>query len=150
MAVWDYRLIDDSVVPYDLRYQVLAESDRRCALCGATEKERPLDVDHIIPRSRGGGNEKSNLQVLCSRAKGNRDTRDFRGVRPPDRDSSCIFCGLSDGDAADDYGLVVAVADRYAGDEGAHARPAEAPYVGLLRDDRHRAPTGKRLAANVA
>jgi ATP adenylyltransferase len=94
MAIWDYRLIDDSSVPYSLRYQVLAESDRRCALCGATEKERPLDVDHIVPRSRGGTNEKANLQVLCSRcnrAKGNRDARSFK-IRPDEADPACPFC----------------------------------------------------------
>jgi diadenosine tetraphosphate (Ap4A) HIT family hydrolase len=94
MSIWDYRLIDDSAVSYDLRYQVLAESDRRCALCGATEKDRPLDVDHIIPRSRGGRTEKANLQVLCSRcnrAKGNRDTRDFR-TPIPETDPECPFC----------------------------------------------------------
>lgn len=94
MSIWDYRLIDDSDVPYDLRYRVLAESDRRCALCGVTPKERPLDVDHIIPRTRGGTNDTANLQVLCSRcnrAKGNRDTRDFR-VTTSESQSGCPFC----------------------------------------------------------
>jgi diadenosine tetraphosphate (Ap4A) HIT family hydrolase len=94
LRIWDYRLIDDTAVPYDLRYQVLAESDRRCALCGATEKQRPLDVDHIIPRSLGGRNDKSNLQVLCSRcnrAKGNRDRRDFR-TRVSEVEPGCPFC----------------------------------------------------------
>jgi ATP adenylyltransferase len=61
---------------------VLAESERRCALCGASEKERPLDIDHIIPTWRGGKSDKANLQVLCARCnrpKGNRDIRNFRG-----------------------------------------------------------------------
>jgi ATP adenylyltransferase len=94
MGLWDYRLIDDTAVPGSVRYQVLADGDFRCALCGATDKERPLDVDHIIPRSRKGSNDKSNLQILCSkcnRAKGNKDDRDFR-VRPPERDPGCPFC----------------------------------------------------------
>lgn len=57
-------------------------------------KERPLDVDHILPRSRGGGNDKSSLLVLCSRcnrAKGNRDTRNFKSV-PPALDLTCLYC----------------------------------------------------------
>jgi ATP adenylyltransferase len=52
--LWGYRLLDTDPVPGSLRYRVLKESGGRCALCGATKKERPLDVDHIIPRSRGG------------------------------------------------------------------------------------------------
>jgi predicted house-cleaning noncanonical NTP pyrophosphatase (MazG superfamily) len=73
-------------VPDNLRYQVLAESGGRCALCGATKHDRPLDVDHIVPLSRGEASTRDNLQVLCSkcyRSKGNRDTRDFRGETPP-------------------------------------------------------------------
>jgi 5-methylcytosine-specific restriction endonuclease McrA len=52
----------------------LKASGGRCALCGITKDERPLDVDHIIPRSRGGKHELANLQVLCAkcnRTKGN-------------------------------------------------------------------------------
>src|SRR5262249_7778351 len=77
LGLWDYRLLDTDPVPDSLRYQVLAASGGRCALCGATKKDRPLDVDHIIPRSRGGTNELANLQVLCSpcnRTKGAKDT----------------------------------------------------------------------------
>jgi hypothetical protein len=73
-------------VPDNLRYQVLAESGGRCALCGATKHERPLDVDHIVPLSRGRVSTRDNLQILCSkcnRSKGNKDTRDFRGETPP-------------------------------------------------------------------
>jgi ATP adenylyltransferase len=59
-------------VPDSLRYQLLKESGGRCALCGATKKERPLDIDHIIPKARwkapmGDPNARSNLQVLCSK-----------------------------------------------------------------------------------
>ena len=121
LGIWDYRLIDDSAVPYDLRYQVLAESDRRCALCGATEKDRPLDVDHIIPRSRGGTNDKANLQVLCSRcnrAKGNLDTRDFR-TRPDDIEAGCPFCepGVTERVIAGS-GLAIAISDSFPVTEG--------------------------------
>jgi ATP adenylyltransferase len=97
MLIWDDRLIDESAVPHNLRFQVLAESDRRCALCGATEKDSRLEIDHIIPRSLGGRTEKSNLQVLCSqcnRAKANRDTRDFR-TPIPETDPDCPFCAPS-------------------------------------------------------
>jgi ATP adenylyltransferase len=47
LGIWDYRLLDTEPVPDSLRYRVLKESGGRCALCGVTKKERPLDVDHI-------------------------------------------------------------------------------------------------------
>lgn len=95
LGIWDYRLLETDPVPDNLRYLVLASSDGRCALCGATKKETPLDVDHIIPRSRGGKNELANLQVLCAkcnRTKGNKDTRDFRDPMPVEKGDGCIFC----------------------------------------------------------
>lgn len=76
LAIWDHRLLEADPVPDNLRYRVLAVSGGRCALCGCTKNERPLDVDHIIPRSRGGKNVLANLQVLCAkcnRTKGNKD-----------------------------------------------------------------------------
>lgn len=45
-----------------------------CGLCGHRIKERDLTVDHIIPLSRGGTNEISNLRLVhssCNQIKGN-------------------------------------------------------------------------------
>ena len=95
LSLWDYRLFDTDPISDSLRYQVLKASGGRCALCGATKNERPLDVDHIIPRSRGGKNELTNLQVLCSkcnRSKGNQDDTDFRQTDFSDRNPGCVFC----------------------------------------------------------
>ena len=94
LGIWDYRLLDTDPIPDSLRYRVLAESGGRCALCGATNKERLLDVDHIKPRSKGGKNEYDNLQVLCSkcnRSKGNKDDTDFR-PEPITSIKECPFC----------------------------------------------------------
>jgi ATP adenylyltransferase len=81
LATWDYRLIQSDPVPADVRYQVLTASKGRCALCGATSDERRIEVDHIIPRSRGGSNDITSLQALCdvcNRGKSNTDDTDFR------------------------------------------------------------------------
>ena len=120
-GTWDYRLLDTDPIPDSLRYRVLKESDGRCSLCGATKKERPLDVDHIKPRSKGGKNEYVNLQVLCSkcnRSKGNKDDTDFRNdlVKAVD---DCPFCyhNLKDR-IVDEYNSVFAIKDGYPVSEG--------------------------------
>ena len=95
LGIWDYRLLDTEPIPDSLRYRVLQEAVGRCALCGATHKERPLDVDHIKPRSKGGKNLYENLQVLCSkcnRSKGNKDDTDFKELLTPDSLKDCPFC----------------------------------------------------------
>ena len=94
LKLWDYRLIDNPV-PDSLRYRVLKKSKHRCELCGATKYDRPLDVDHIIPRSKGGKSDESNLQVLCSkcnRSKSNKDDTDFRETEFLDKEKGCLFC----------------------------------------------------------
>jgi len=93
--VYGYRWIDNPV-PNSLRYKVLKKSNHRCELCGATKYDRPLDVDHIIPRSKGGSSDESNLQVLCSkcnRSKRNTDDTDFRNTEFIDKVKDCPFCG---------------------------------------------------------
>jgi ATP adenylyltransferase len=95
LGIWDYRFLDTDPVPDSLRFKLLKEAGGRCALCGATKNERPLDIDHIKPRSRKGKNEEENLQVLCSkcnRSKGNKDETDFRKLGIQEPDPSCPFC----------------------------------------------------------
>jgi hypothetical protein len=78
IGVWS-GLIETLPVPESIRYQVLAR-DRKCVLCGAGPETIQLQVDHVIPRSKGGSNDLTNLQVLCAtcnRGKSNRDNTDF-------------------------------------------------------------------------
>jgi ATP adenylyltransferase len=49
LATWEYRLIDTDPVRADIRYQMLAAANGRCALCGAHSSERRIEVDHIVP-----------------------------------------------------------------------------------------------------
>jgi len=48
-----------------LRFKVMQRDYFRCCICGNTQKESPLQVDHIIPWSKGGETLLENLQTLC-------------------------------------------------------------------------------------
>lgn len=48
---------------YEIREYILEKFGHKCVYCQA--KDRPLELEHIIPRSRGGSNRVSNLTLAC-------------------------------------------------------------------------------------
>jgi hypothetical protein len=83
VSPWDCRLLEVDPVPTSTRYEVLKRAGGRCQLCHTNE--RPLHVDHIVPRSKGGTNDLVNLQALCDECnlgKSNKDATDFRPDSP--------------------------------------------------------------------
>lgn len=58
-----------------LRYDIMRRDGFRCQICGSTASDGvKLHVDHIVPVSRGGKTEPSNLRTLCDRCNfGKRD-----------------------------------------------------------------------------
>ena len=85
-GIWDHKWLDSPDGRFAMRFKVLEAGGRRCASCGITSEDRALDVDHIVPHSKGGPSTFENLQILCSkcnRAKGNRSQTDFRAAEPP-------------------------------------------------------------------
>ena len=50
-------------IPPEVRQFVLNRDKFQCCSCGSREN---LEVDHIIPLAKGGANDLSNLQTLCS------------------------------------------------------------------------------------
>ncbi len=71
-----------SIMTPSLRYRVLQRDMFRCVLCGASSADgAKLEVDHIIPISKGGKTEFSNLRTLCQDCnRGKRDRYDPNGV----------------------------------------------------------------------
>ncbi|MGI8556164.1 MAG: HNH endonuclease [Pyrinomonadaceae bacterium] len=66
-----------------LWWSVLARDNWTCCSCGRSSKEEgiTLEVDHILPRSKGGSNDIDNLQTLCKKCnigKSNKDSKDLR------------------------------------------------------------------------
>jgi 5-methylcytosine-specific restriction endonuclease McrA len=63
---------------YEVREYLLEKLGRKCAYCG--KKNVPLEIEHIVPRSRGGSNRVSNLALSCrpcNQAKGNKTAAEF-------------------------------------------------------------------------
>ena len=48
---------------YNVRNYLLKKYNYQCVYCG--KKNTPLEVEHIIPKSRGGSNRVSNLTISC-------------------------------------------------------------------------------------
>lgn len=54
-------------IPKGMRHEVFKRDNYTCCECGARKDDgATLHVDHIIPVSKGGSDELSNLQTLCS------------------------------------------------------------------------------------
>ncbi len=63
------------------RRSLLSRDNYTCQYCGTTE--HPLTIDHVIPRSRGGKTEWTNVVaacVSCNRKKGNKMPVDARMI----------------------------------------------------------------------
>jgi len=63
------------------RHRLYGEQEGVCAGCDTHFPFRVMDVDHILPRSKGGTDHADNLQLLCSgcnRSKGGRTMAEWR------------------------------------------------------------------------
>lgn len=59
-------------IPVWLRQQVMREADYKCVACKSSDD---LTIDHIVPVSVGGSNDKGNLQVMCRPCNSRKGTK---------------------------------------------------------------------------
>jgi diadenosine tetraphosphate (Ap4A) HIT family hydrolase/5-methylcytosine-specific restriction endonuclease McrA len=123
MAKWGERAFQHrkksaGYVSGTLRYEVLKRAKFHCELCGISAKDKALEVDHIVPRNKGGEDDISNLQALCyscNAMKRDRDDTDFREVRESYkvREADCPFCTMEKKRVIAENPLAYAVRDGY-------------------------------------
>ncbi len=69
---WDAKVrVERARVSKKIRLSILNRDHYRCKYCGSTLN---LEIDHIIPISKGGKSEYNNLQTLCHRCNINKGT----------------------------------------------------------------------------
>ena len=68
---------------YETREYLLYKWGRKCAYCG--KENIPLQIEHIVPRAKGGSNRVSNLCLACEKcnlAKGTKNIEEFLRKKP--------------------------------------------------------------------
>ena len=68
---------------YEVREYLLEKFNRTCVYCG--KRDVPLEVEHIVPKSKGGSDRVSNLTLACHKCnqkKGNQDVKVFLQDKP--------------------------------------------------------------------
>jgi 5-methylcytosine-specific restriction endonuclease McrA len=68
---------------FEVKEYLLDKWCRKCAYCG--DKNTPLEIEHIVPKSKGGSDRVSNLTLACTPcnlAKGNMDVADLLAGKP--------------------------------------------------------------------
>ena len=67
-----------SLQGYEIREYLLEKYGRKCVYCG--KENVPFEIEHLIPKSRGGSNRLSNLAIAChdcDQTKGNKTAAEF-------------------------------------------------------------------------
>ena len=66
-----------------LRDEIKARDNNACQICGLSTKDEPnllLEIDHIIPLSKGGMTAEDNLQTLCWKCNRSKGSKIYRHI----------------------------------------------------------------------
>lgn len=61
-----------NAIPQKLRWEVWMSDNFTCRNCGS---KRLLEIDHVVPKSKGGKTKFSNLQTLCHKCNREKGTK---------------------------------------------------------------------------
>jgi ATP adenylyltransferase len=116
--IFQHRKKSAGYISGTLKYEVLKRAQFHCELCGIAADKKALEVDHIIPRNKGGSDDLENLQALCyscNAMKRDRDDTDFRKVRESfdRREPNCVFCQIPEKRILFENELAFAIYDKY-------------------------------------
>ena len=67
--------------PKEVKRELLRSQGGRCMSCGGRQRLDLMDIDYKVPFSRGGSNDRDNLQLLCrtcNTPKGSKTDKEFR------------------------------------------------------------------------
>jgi diadenosine tetraphosphate (Ap4A) HIT family hydrolase len=117
-AIWDHRKVSEGYISGTIRYEVLKRAKFRCELCGVPADEKALEVDHIVPRNKGGSDDETNLQALCyscNAMKRDTDDTDFRDMAEgyKHRQPGCVFCDIAPERIIEQNELCYAIRDKF-------------------------------------
>ena len=116
--IFEHRRKSAGYISGSIRYNVLKDAKFRCELCGVSADTKALEVDHIIPRNKGGTDEISNLQALCyscNAMKRDKDSTEFRKVKESYevREEGCLFCEIQKERILDEDNLFYVIRDGF-------------------------------------
>ena len=67
-GIWDSICrVERGKVSNKMRFSIYERDGYRCRICGRTERDDDLEIDHIKPIAKGGKSTYDNLQTLCKR-----------------------------------------------------------------------------------
>lgn len=70
-----FTVKERALVTDGLRYKILKRDNFKCKACGKSASEVELQIDHIIPVSKGGKTIESNLQALCKKCNSGKSNK---------------------------------------------------------------------------
>jgi len=116
--IFEHRRKSAGYISGSIRYNVLKDAKFRCELCGVSADTKALEVDHIIPRNKGGTDDISNLQALCyscNAMKRDKDSTEFRKVKESYevREEGCLFCEIQKERILDEDNLFYVIRDGF-------------------------------------
>ena len=94
----------DRYILQDLRQAVLERDNYTCQYCGCSGEDANLEIDHIIPLSKGGINDMRNLVTACERCNRSKHSKilcaeELRALADKINSSVDFLMGLIDPEA---------------------------------------------------